>query len=233
MRLLYARHVLPAIGTASPLELGWLILARVLRSDPDFDRPVILQSARCKHATGGWQATVMTISTWPSSFRTIFQDCNPKSNAFILKHADHVLPVDHRERQLNSFKNLSRTGTCLFLSLAACRPHLEKSEVLNRGSDLNYSQPFFYRSSRRVFLSSRWHRSAIVGSGLGRTLWVSFAHGEESLSHRTNKYWQTLHPWMPTLRQHLSTLQIPSQWAPLSEAYKDRFSSWNLTTRAG
>ena len=53
MRLLYARHVLPAIETASPLDLGRLILVRVFRLDPDFDRLVILQSARCNHATGG------------------------------------------------------------------------------------------------------------------------------------------------------------------------------------
>ena len=41
-RLFFARHVLPAIETVSLVEIGWLILLRVLHLDPTFDRPVII-----------------------------------------------------------------------------------------------------------------------------------------------------------------------------------------------
>ena len=53
MRLLYARHVLHVIGTASPLDLGRLILVCVLSLDLDFDHPVILHGTRCNDATSG------------------------------------------------------------------------------------------------------------------------------------------------------------------------------------
>ena len=46
-RLLFARHVLPAIGTVSLLEIGWLILIRILHLVPNFDRLAFLQSTTC------------------------------------------------------------------------------------------------------------------------------------------------------------------------------------------
>ena len=52
-RLLFARHVLPAIGTVSLLEIGWLILIRVRRLDPNFDHLAFLQSTTRKYATCG------------------------------------------------------------------------------------------------------------------------------------------------------------------------------------